>query len=193
MFAAFSGTPFTVTADGTSLNTPSNQQNADLVGDVQRARQHRRRPASGSTPPRSRSRPACGSATRTATSSTVPAATTSTSRSSARSRSAGTRRLEFRVEAGNILNHAVYANPQGNLTSATFGQITGVERELPGAAGPAGPARSVLDAGIRAHLRRARRTFAAPLFSSAELRPSDSPTPLPRVRSFAYNPVGCLA
>ena len=34
VFGAFSGTPFTVTASGTSLNTPSNQQTADLVGDV---------------------------------------------------------------------------------------------------------------------------------------------------------------
>ena len=32
VFAAFSGTPFTVTASGTSLNTPSNQQTADLIG-----------------------------------------------------------------------------------------------------------------------------------------------------------------
>ncbi len=34
MFGAFSGTPFTVTADGTAVNTPSNQQTADLVGTV---------------------------------------------------------------------------------------------------------------------------------------------------------------
>ena len=32
VFAAFSGTPFTVTASGTSLNTPSNTQTADLTG-----------------------------------------------------------------------------------------------------------------------------------------------------------------
>ncbi len=31
---AFSGSPFTVTADGTSLNTPNNTQTADLVGSV---------------------------------------------------------------------------------------------------------------------------------------------------------------
>ena len=34
MFGAFSGTPFTVTANGDAVNTPSNQQTADLVGTV---------------------------------------------------------------------------------------------------------------------------------------------------------------
>src|SRR4030095_11486704 len=34
MFGAFSGTPFTVVADGAAVNTPSNQQTADLVGSV---------------------------------------------------------------------------------------------------------------------------------------------------------------
>jgi hypothetical protein len=36
IFGAFSGSPFTVTADGTTLNTPGNQQTADLVGDVRK-------------------------------------------------------------------------------------------------------------------------------------------------------------
>ena len=34
IFGAFSGSPFTVTADGTTLNTPGNLQTADLVGPV---------------------------------------------------------------------------------------------------------------------------------------------------------------
>src|SRR5439155_22651750 len=34
VFQAFSGTPFTVTADATTLNTPNNTQTADLVGPV---------------------------------------------------------------------------------------------------------------------------------------------------------------
>ncbi|MPZ18190.1 MAG: hypothetical protein GEV06_09795, partial [Luteitalea sp.] len=34
IFAAFSGSPFTVTADDTVLNTPGNTQTADLVGEV---------------------------------------------------------------------------------------------------------------------------------------------------------------
>ena len=51
LLAAFSGTPFTVTASGTSLNTPSNTQTADLVGLVQRDRRHRRGRARGSIRP----------------------------------------------------------------------------------------------------------------------------------------------
>ena len=42
----------------------------------------------------------------------------------------GTRRLELRFEAGNILNHAVYGNPQGSITSGTYGQITGRQDPL---------------------------------------------------------------
>ena len=38
----------------------------------------------------------------------------------------GTRRLEARIEAGNIFNTPVFANPQNNVTSGTFGQITGI-------------------------------------------------------------------
>ena len=34
IFMAFSGAPFTVTADGAALNTPGNTQTADLVGSV---------------------------------------------------------------------------------------------------------------------------------------------------------------
>jgi len=36
----------------------------------------------------------------------------------------GQRRLEARIEAGNIFNSEVFANPQNNVTSGTFGQIT---------------------------------------------------------------------
>src|SRR5690606_36540589 len=36
IFGAFSGSPFTVTADDTELNTPGNLQTADLVGPVRK-------------------------------------------------------------------------------------------------------------------------------------------------------------
>jgi hypothetical protein len=36
------------------------------------------------------------------------------------------RRLEARVEIGNVFNTGVFANPQANVTSGTFGQITAV-------------------------------------------------------------------
>ena len=38
----------------------------------------------------------------------------------------GRKRLEFRFEVGNVFNSLVPANPTGSFTSATFGQITGV-------------------------------------------------------------------
>ena len=34
---------------------------------------------------------------------------------------------EFRVEAFNVFNHAEFANPDTNLLSSTFGQITNTE------------------------------------------------------------------
>jgi hypothetical protein len=36
----------------------------------------------------------------------------------------GEKRIEARIEANNVLNHAVYANPNGDLTSSAFGTIT---------------------------------------------------------------------
>jgi hypothetical protein len=30
------------------------------------------------------------------------------------------------VQAANVLNHAVFGNPNGDLTAGTFGQITGL-------------------------------------------------------------------
>ena len=38
----------------------------------------------------------------------------------------GTRRLEARIQANNLFNWVVLANPQNNITSGTFGQITGI-------------------------------------------------------------------
>ena len=38
----------------------------------------------------------------------------------------GQKRLEARITAGNIFNKPVFANPQGNVTSGTFGQITSI-------------------------------------------------------------------
>lgn len=43
----------------------------------------------------------------------------------------GTRRLEYRLQAGNVLNHALYGNPSSSITSGTFGQITGVNGNYP--------------------------------------------------------------
>jgi len=38
----------------------------------------------------------------------------------------GQRKLEARLEVGNLFNTGVFANPQNNVTSGTFGVITAV-------------------------------------------------------------------
>ena len=125
VFAAFSGTPFTVTADGTSLNTPGVTQTADLVGDFN---------VLGNI----------GSAGKWFDTAAFGQPTGvrigDTGRNQFRGPSAwsldlslfrvfpigGTRKLEARVQANNILNHPVFGNPSSGITSGTFGQITGL-------------------------------------------------------------------
>jgi Carboxypeptidase regulatory-like domain/TonB dependent receptor-like, beta-barrel len=126
MFAAFSGNPFTVTGDnGASINTPSNQQTADLAGsytitdkigasgawfDTTQFKQ----PTGvrfGNTGRNQFYGPG-GNSLDLSVFRVFPLG--------------GTRRLEARVEAGNIFNNNVYANPQNSVTSGTFGQITGI-------------------------------------------------------------------
>jgi hypothetical protein len=124
VFAAFSGTPFTVTASGTSLNTPSNTQTADLTGSFDTTGKI------GST----------GTWFDTAAFKPLTEVRFGTSGRNqfygpggynldfSLFRSfpvGGERRIEFRLQAGNILNHAVFNNPQSLFTSGTFGQITG--------------------------------------------------------------------
>ena len=92
VFAAFSGQPFTVTASGTAVNTPSNPQTADLdgtfnvLGNIGAAGKWFDTSALCAADRRSFRQQ------RAATSSTVLAATTSTSRCSGRSRSAVSRK-----------------------------------------------------------------------------------------------------
>ena len=130
VLAVFSGTPFTVTADGASVNTPSNTQTADLVGTFD---------AQGNI----------GAAGKWFDTSAFAQPTGVRFGNTGRNQFygpggynldfslfrsfpiGGQRRLEARMEAGNILNHGVYNNPQGSLTSATFGQITSVRDNYP--------------------------------------------------------------
>ena len=130
LLAAFSGTPFTVTANGDVLNTPSNTQTADLVGTF--------------------TTPGNIGAAGTWFDPTAFAQPTgirfgNTGRNQFRGPGGwnldfslfrsfpigGTRRLEYRLQAGNLLNHPVYANPEGSFTSANFGRITGIANQYP--------------------------------------------------------------
>jgi hypothetical protein len=130
VFAAFSGNPFTVTASGTSLNTPANQQTADLVGTfTEKGNIGAAGPwfdtAAFAQPTGVR----FGNSTRNQFYG--PGGYNLDFSVFRMFPIGGARRLEFRVEAGNILNHGVYANPQGSLTSGTFGQITGINGSYP--------------------------------------------------------------
>jgi len=132
VFGAFSGNPFTMIANGGSLNTPSNNAGnttnanlADLVGSYT---------ITGNVgndgawfDPTAFAQPTgvrFGNTTRNqfygpggynldlSVFRTFPIG--------------GTRRLEARLEAGNIFNTGVFANPQNNVTSGTFGVVTAV-------------------------------------------------------------------
>ena len=86
IYSAVSGTPFTVSADGTQLNMPGNPQTADLNGDYEIIGDHAETGHS-STRLRSASRRGSDWAIPDAISSAAPATGTWTCRSSARSRS----------------------------------------------------------------------------------------------------------
>ena len=130
VLAIFSGTPFTVTASGTSLNTPGNSQTADQVsdfevlGDIGAAGPWFNR-ASFTQPTGVR----FGNTGRNQFYG--PGAYNLDMSIFRMIPIGGTRRLELRFEAGNILNHAVYGNPQGSITSGTYGQITGINGNYP--------------------------------------------------------------
>jgi hypothetical protein len=123
VFAAFSGTPFTVTASGTSLNTPSNTQTADLVGTFTPTGK-----IGSAGPWFETSAFAQPTGVRFGTSGRNqfygPGAY-NLDLSLYRSFPVGSdRRIQIGIEGNNITNHGVFANPQGNVTSGTFGQIT---------------------------------------------------------------------
>jgi len=130
VFAAFSGNPFTVTADGAQLNTPSNQQVADLVGSFNVLGNIG---AAGKWfDPTAFAQPAGVRFGNTGRNQFYGPGGYNLDFSLFRSFPVGgERRIEARMEAGNILNHPLYGNPNSSITSATFGQITSVNANYP--------------------------------------------------------------
>ena len=130
VFAAFTGAPFTVTASGTSLNTPSNTQTADLVGTYN---------VLGNVGASGRwfdtaafAQPTGVRFGNTGRNQFYGPGGYNLDFSVFRSFPiGGTRRLEYRLQAGNVLNHMLLANPQASFTSGTFGQVTGVNGNYP--------------------------------------------------------------
>ncbi len=123
--AVFSGAPFTVTADGTTLNTPGNTQTADLVGEVTKigdigAAGYYLDPTAWAQPEgvrfgNSRINQFRGPGGKNLDLSVFRSFSLG-----------GTRRIEARVEASNVTNTFKFANPTGNLTSGDFMRIFGL-------------------------------------------------------------------
>jgi hypothetical protein len=130
VFGAFSGNPFTVSlgavgtgAGSTTVNTPQNTQTADLVGTFN---------PTGNI----------GAAGTWFDTSAFAAPTGVRFGNTGRNQFygpggynldlsvfrsfpiGGEKRIEARVEANNVLNHGVYANPNSDLTSSSFGLVT---------------------------------------------------------------------
>ena len=145
VFGAFSGTPFHVTASGTSLNTPGITQTADfsggdlkILGNIGSAGKWfdttQFSQPTGVTIGNVKRNQFRGPGAWTLDMSlfrTIPVG--------------GHRRLEVRVEAGNILNHPVFSNPNGNVQAGTFGQILGI----PGGGGTINANASYVERQIR--------------------------------------------
>jgi hypothetical protein len=128
---AFSGSPFTVTADGTSLNTPNNTQTADLVGTVTKVGQIGAEgvyydPNAWAQPDGVRFgssrlnqfRGPGGWNLDFSLFRTLPLV--------------GRHRLELRIEASNVTDTPKFANPTSSLTSGDFMRIFGLNGAFAG-------------------------------------------------------------
>jgi hypothetical protein len=122
IFQAFSGSPFTVTADATALNTPNNTQTADLVGTVTKvggigAEGVYLDPAAWAQPEGVRFGTSRVNQFRGPGGWNLDFSVFRTFPIAAR------QKLEFRVEASNLTNTPKFGNPTANITSGDFMRI----------------------------------------------------------------------
>jgi hypothetical protein len=122
IFTAFSGAPFTVTADGTSLNTPGNTQTADLIGNVTTLGQIG---ADGFYfDPSAWGQPTCVCFGNTAVNEFTGPGGWNLDFSIFRTiRVTDRQRLELRIEATNVTDTPKFANPTSSLTSGNFMRV----------------------------------------------------------------------
>jgi hypothetical protein len=132
-FGAFSGNPFTMIANGGSLNTPSNNAGgttnanlADLTGSYSTTGNVGNEGAWFDT--NAFAQPTGVRFGNTTRNQFYGPGGWNLDLSAFRVFPVGgSRRLEARIEAGNIFNRGVFANPGNNVTSSTFGVITAVQ------------------------------------------------------------------
>jgi hypothetical protein len=122
-FAAFSGLPFNMTANGNTLNTPSNRQTPDLVADVNKLGEIG---ASGQFYDRaSWIQPVGVKFGNVGRNAFRGPGGVNVDFSIFRGFSlGGARRIEFRGEVFNLTNTPKFGNPNGDVTSGSFMQIT---------------------------------------------------------------------
>jgi hypothetical protein len=123
-FAAFSGMPFTVTANGAIVNMPGNQQTADLSGEPQKVGKIG---ASGTYyDPAAWAQPQGVRFGNTGRNQFRGPGAVNLDMSLFRAFSlGGPRRLEFRVEAANVTNTPKFVNPTSDVNSGNFMRILG--------------------------------------------------------------------
>jgi hypothetical protein len=132
LFAAVSGVPFTVVADGAQLNMPGGQQTADLVGTYKIVGQ------TGDAGPWFDP---------TAFAQPTGVRQGNTGRNQFRGPGywnfdgslfrafpvgGGGKRAEFRAEFFNLFNHPVWGSPDNNVNSSTFGHTFAIGQNGPG-------------------------------------------------------------
>ena len=119
--AAYSGTPFTITASNSALDQRGNLQTADQVGDVRRV---------GTLPDQYYDPSAWANVTErrygnTGRNQYYGPGYWSTNMSLFRTfRLPGTMRLQFRAEGFSLANQPIWSNPNGSVTSGNFMRIT---------------------------------------------------------------------
>lgn len=127
IFARYSGTPFTVSSAGTSLNAPGNAQTADLVGSITQL--------GGIGPGTPYYDPAAWAPVTAVRYGTTGRNSVRGPRASRldfsvfRAFQLGRVRPEFRVEAFNLTNTPQFGNPASNVTGANFMQILSASGE----------------------------------------------------------------
>jgi hypothetical protein len=122
---AFSGAPFTVTADGTALNTPGNTQTADLIGPVNRI--GKIGAAGQYFDPTAWGQPTCVCFGGTRLNQFTGPGGVNLDLSVFRTFPFARRqRIELRIEGSNVTNTPKFGNPTSSITSGDFMRILGL-------------------------------------------------------------------